>query len=288
MTRWPRSSGAMEHDLFGSETLCSTRSSLSAPGFRPDVYSTWGNDMTVMHAVTKFLVVGIGGSTRRQSSGELVLGYGLRIAEQDGAPTKLIAAEDLQLPMYDPAPTAQNPQASRIVDLVYRADALMIASPAYHAGSSGLVKNVLDHLEDLSLADPPYLEGKSVACITTLRGAQGDVLTLVALRWVVHALRGWPTPLGRMVDSSTPAFGPDDEPLQGTTRTQLQIMTTQLPRSSENSTSTNVPCLAGIRPLPARTIRRTQDQCHYARQPGGRQQVMNFQKYVSTRRRIHD
>lgn len=181
-----------------------------------------------MHTETGLLVVGIGGSSRPQSSGELALRYCLRVAGQAGAHTELVAAQDLQLPMYDPASTESDPHVQRVIDLVHRADALVIASPAYHAGISGLVKNVLDHFEDLSLADPPYLEGKTVVCITTSRGAQGGALTLTALRSVVHALRGWPTPLGVVIDTSLPAFGTDAEPVQETTRNQLHAATTQM------------------------------------------------------------
>lgn len=184
--------------------------------------------MTGMHAVTGPLIVGIGGSARSQSSGELALRYCLRVAEQDGALTELIAAQDLQLPMYDPGSTESDPHVRRIIDLVHRADALVIASPAYHAGISGLVKNMLDHLEVLRTADPPYLEGKTVGCITTSRGAQGGALTLASLRSVVHALRGWPTPLGVVIDTSLPALATDNELIQETARNQLHIMTTQV------------------------------------------------------------
>lgn len=174
------------------------------------------------------LIVGIGGSTRSPSTGELALRYCLRRAAESGFETELLTAQDLQLPMYDPAPTTQDSRAARLVDLVYRADALIIASPAYHAGISGMVKNALDHLEELRLANPPYLDGKTVGCITTSRGPQGGALTLNALRSVVHALRGWPTPLGVVIDTSAESFGPDGEPVQEATRSQLRTMTDQM------------------------------------------------------------
>jgi len=61
---------------------------------------------------------------------------------------------------------------------------------------SGLVKNAIDYLEELRNDDPPYLDGKPVACVTTANGWQAAVNTLTALRVTVHALRGWPTPYG--------------------------------------------------------------------------------------------
>ena len=35
-----------------------------------------------------------------------------------------------------------------------------------------------------------------MGCIATAQGWQGAVNSLVALRQIVHALRGWPTPFG--------------------------------------------------------------------------------------------
>ncbi|MEO6867741.1 MAG: NAD(P)H-dependent oxidoreductase [Gaiellales bacterium] len=196
---------------------------------------------TVHRAATGPLVVGIGGSARPQSSGELALRYCLRLAEQVGARTELVTAQALYVPMYDPASEQPDPDVARVIDLVRRADALVIASPAYHAGISGLVKNILDHLEALSQADPPYLDGKIVGCIATSRGAQAGTLTLTALRSVVHALRGWPTPLGVVIDTSVPAFGPDDEPAHEATRNQLHIMTTQMLATTAQRSSQETP-----------------------------------------------
>jgi FMN reductase len=61
---------------------------------------------------------------------------------------------------------------------------------------SGLVKNAIDYLEELRNDDPPYLDGKPVACVAIANGWQAAVNTLTALRATVHALRGWPTPYG--------------------------------------------------------------------------------------------
>jgi FMN reductase len=44
---------------------------------------------------------------------------------------------------------------------VERADGIVIASPGYHGGISGMVKNALDYLEDLRDAPRPYLTVKT-------------------------------------------------------------------------------------------------------------------------------
>jgi FMN reductase len=107
------------------------------------------------------------------------------------------------LPIYDPDATDRVPEATRLLDLARRADGLIIVSPGYHGGLSGLVKNALDYFEDLR-GEPqgPYLHGRAVGCIAVAHGWQAAVGTLHQLRQVVHALRGWPTPFGAVVNSS--------------------------------------------------------------------------------------
>ena len=83
-----------------------------------------------------------------------------------------------------------------MVEAVRAADGLIIASPGYHGSISGLVKNALDGLEDLRDDVRPYLDGRAVGLIVRADGPQAGDSTLAALRAIVHALRGWPTPLG--------------------------------------------------------------------------------------------
>lgn len=140
-------------------------------------------------------ILGLGGTMRFGSSSERALRYALDRAEQLGATTRLLAGARLELPMYDPA-TDLGEAAQELVALVARCDGLLIASPSYHGGVSGLLKNALDHTEALRRDARPYLEGRAVGCIATGDGWQGANATLTALRATVHALRGWPTPLG--------------------------------------------------------------------------------------------
>ncbi|MGC1521389.1 MAG: hypothetical protein WA803_07605, partial [Steroidobacteraceae bacterium] len=52
----------------------------------------------------------------------------------------------------------------------------------------------------------PYFSGRAVGCIATAGGWPGAINTLSALRDIVHALRGWPTPLGAAINSSEQVF----------------------------------------------------------------------------------
>lgn len=101
-------------------------------------------------------------------------------------------------------------QARDFVRQVSAADGLIIATPGYHGGVSGLIKNALDYIEDLRTDTRPYLDGRAVGCVVCAAGWQATVSTLTSLRCTVHALRGWPTPLGVTINSLTVLGGADD------------------------------------------------------------------------------
>jgi FMN reductase len=153
-------------------------------------------------------VVGVGGSSRRRSSAEALLRGCLAQAEALGARTRMFSGADLALPMFEPISQARSAQATELVQAFREADGVVLGSPGYHGGISGLVKNALDYIEDLRNDDRPYLDGRAVGCIASASGWQAAGTTLQALRSVVHALRGWPTPLGLAVNSDQYGVGP--------------------------------------------------------------------------------
>src|SRR5580698_649300 len=153
------------------------------------------------------LIVGIGGTVRSPSSSERVLTAALAAAEAAGARTQLFGGEILsRLPIYNPTDAEHPPERSALVEAVRRADGIIVATPGYHGSISGLVKNALDSLEPLSGAARPYLDGRAVGCIVVADGWQACGSALAALRAIVHALRGWPTPLGATINSATQPF----------------------------------------------------------------------------------
>lgn len=154
-------------------------------------------------------VLGIGGTTRAGSSSELVLRAAMKAIGELGAETEVLAGPDMVLPLYAPENPERDPKAQRLIDLVRRADAVVIASPGYHGSISGMIKNALDYIEDTAGDARPYLDGRAVGCIACAYGWQATGSTLIALRTIVHALRGWPTPLGVAANSTTRLFGED-------------------------------------------------------------------------------
>lgn len=130
-------------------------------------------------------------------------------AEAAGARTVVITGADLVMPFYDPSLTERTEAADRLIRTLRTVDGVILASPGYHGTLSGMVKNALDYVEDLRDEPLPYLDGRAVGCVALASGWQAAVTTLNALRSVVHALRGWPTPLGAAVNTGEVNFTAD-------------------------------------------------------------------------------
>jgi FMN reductase len=151
-------------------------------------------------------IVAVGGTLRPGSSTEKAMQHVLNAADRAGARTRLISGPALQLPMYEPETPERTDAARDLVAQLALADGIILGSPGYHGSISGLIKNALDYVEDLRGDPRPYLSGRAVGCIATAGGWPGAVNTLGALRDIVHALRGWPTPLGAAINTSERVF----------------------------------------------------------------------------------
>ncbi|WEY40888.1 NAD(P)H-dependent oxidoreductase [Paraburkholderia sp. SUR17] len=163
--------------------------------------------MTLFDSSRRPLIVGIGGTTRAASSTERALDFALRGAESAGARTQRFGGEFLhRLPHYAPENPERTQEQRELIEAVRAADALVIATPGYHGGVSGLVKNALDTLEELRNDERPYLDGRAVGCIVTTYGWQAAGSVLTSLRAIVHALRGWPTPFGAGINTLETRF----------------------------------------------------------------------------------
>lgn len=147
-------------------------------------------------------IVGIGGTLRPKSSSELLVRSVLDICSSHGAETKMFDGTALaNLPHYDPYAAERTPAEMELVEAVRSADGIIISSPGYHGGVSGLVKNAIDLLEELRSDERPYFDGRPVGLIVSAAGWQAGGVTLAALRGIVHAMRGWPTPMGIAINS---------------------------------------------------------------------------------------
>jgi FMN reductase len=189
------------------------------------------------------LVIGIGGTIRPGSHTDQALRAALEAAEAQGAETRSFAGAWLAgLPLFSPADRKRSPEAAELIEAVRLADGLIVASPGYHASISGMVKNALDYLEDLREDPRPYLSGRGVGCIATGAGWQATVSTLAALRAIVHALRGWPTPLGAAINTAPGA--PENDECRA--RFQLETIGAQVVEFARSRRATGAPSALGV------------------------------------------
>ncbi len=169
-------------------------------------------------------IVAIGGTSRPESTTGRALAGCLAIAEELGSRTTLLTGEAINFPPFelcDPQP------AGAVADFVAAlrdADGVIVGSPGYHGSLSGMVKNALDHVELLRGDARVYFDRMPVGLVATAGGWQAAVSTLGALRTVVHALRGWPTPIGIAINSGA---GAGADPV-GEAMPQMRIMVEEM------------------------------------------------------------
>lgn len=178
------------------------------------------------------LVVGIGGTTGGNSSTERALRIALDEAAAQGFRTRLFGGGDLaKLPLYDPKAPGRTAEERDFVEAVRGASALIVASPGYHGSISGLVKNALDLLEETARDEARvYLADMPVGLIATAYGWQATGSTIAALRSIVHALRGWPTPFAAMINSGVCKFDDDGGASDPAVIEQLRLVGRQVAR----------------------------------------------------------
>lgn len=173
-------------------------------------------------------IVGLGGTVHAGSSTERALKVALAAAERAGARVEMFGGEALRkLPHYLDDGARESTIGRELVSAVRSAKGVIIASPGYHGSISGLVKNAIDYLEETAKDARAYLDGVPVGLIVTAYGWQATGSTLATLRSIVHALRGWPTPLGAAINVSGGIFD-GDICTDKNARTQLELVGRQV------------------------------------------------------------
>jgi FMN reductase len=174
-------------------------------------------------------IVGVGGTTKPGSSTEKALAAVLAACASSNVRTSLIGGATLAaLPLYSPEDQQRSSAQRGFVETIRSADGIILATPAYHAGMSGLLKNAIDLLEDLRSDARPYLHDRAVGCIVTANGWQGAGTTLTSVRTIVHALRGWPTPLGITINTAERVFDDSGACVDGRLQLQMSMLAAQV------------------------------------------------------------
>lgn len=177
-------------------------------------------------------IVALGGTVNPGSTTEQALRLAAATAAAGGAEVQVFGGDYLSTLAHYGSSAHQKGDGGELVEAVRAADGLLIAAPGYHGTISGLVKNALDYLEDLSKDSRPYLDGRAVGLIATAYGDQATMSTLITMRAIVHALRGWPTPMGATIRTYHGLFSPDGECLEDRARLQLEMVGSQVLRGA--------------------------------------------------------
>jgi FMN reductase len=191
--------------------------------------------------VTLPLVVGIGGTIGGVSSTERALRIALDAVEREGYRTRMFGGADMaRLPLYDPKATTRTDDERAFVAAIREASAVIIASPGYHGSISGVVKNALDLLEETARDEGrPYLADMPVGLIATAYGWQATGSTIAALRSIVHALRGWPTPFAAAINTQVTKFDAEGGASDPAVMEQLRLVGHQVARFAQLAEPSN-------------------------------------------------
>lgn len=148
-------------------------------------------------------IVGIGGSLRTNSYSQIALNIAAERVEALGAEMEILDVRLLQLPFCNGEDDYPGyPDVERLRNTVKQADGLILATPEYHGGVSGVLKNVLD------LMDFEQLDGKVAGLISVL-GGQPNSNALNDLRLIMRWVHAWVIPEHIAIGQVWKAFSPE-------------------------------------------------------------------------------
>ncbi|GAA6618401.1 NADPH-dependent FMN reductase [Scytonema sp. NUACC26] len=148
-------------------------------------------------------IVGIGGSLRTESYTQVALNIAAQRVEALGAEIEILDLRQMQLPFCNGEEEYPDyPDVRRMHDAVSQADGLILATPEYHGGVSGVLKNALD------LMSFDQLSGKVTGLISIL-GGQSNSNALNDLRIIMRWVHGWVIPEQVAIGQAWKAFSPE-------------------------------------------------------------------------------
>lgn len=135
----------------------------------------------------EIIVAGIVGSLREDSKTRIAVRTALEGAAESGAVTRLIDLRDYDLP-YCNEDEEVSDAVLRLQRDVGPAHGLILGTPEYHGGYSGILKNAID------LMGFDEFEGKIVGLVGVSGGSLGASQALQGLRIIGRALHAWVIP----------------------------------------------------------------------------------------------
>lgn len=144
-------------------------------------------------------VVAVSGSLRPGSYTRMALDIVLRGAKELGADIHLIDLNDYDLIFCDGRDDYPE-GVTRLREDVKQADGIILGTPVYHGGFSGVLKNALD------LMGFEQFEGRVVGLVGVAGGRAGAGSALAGLRSIGRGLHAWVVPEEVSVSSAYAVF----------------------------------------------------------------------------------
>jgi len=178
-------------------------------------------------------VVGICGSIRPASLTRLALEIALEGAAALGAQTQLIDLATYELVFCDGKEDESTypEDVFRLRKEVQAAQGIILATPEYHGGYSGVLKNAMD------LMGFDEFRGKMIGLIGVAGGAMGAINALNSLRTIGRALHAWVVPVQAAIPEAWKVFDKDRKLTDEALRDRLQEVGRQVARFSRLHTS---------------------------------------------------
>ncbi len=136
----------------------------------------------------RILIVGICGSLRPGSYTRMAVEITLQGAQEAGAQTQLIDLRNYELILCTGNESDYPKDVFRLRKDVKQAQGIILGTPEYHGGFSGVLKNALD------LMGFDEFEGKMLGLVGVSGGKMGAVNALNSLRTIGRALHAWVLP----------------------------------------------------------------------------------------------
>ena len=145
-------------------------------------------------------IVGIAGSLRAASTTHIALNLAAQRVEALGAEVEILDLRKMNLPFCNGGDEyPEYPDVKRLQDTVKQADGLILATPEYHGGMSGVLKNALDLMSFEELSD-------KVAGTISILGGQSNSNSLNQMRIVMRWVHAWVIPEQIAIGQAWKAF----------------------------------------------------------------------------------
>jgi NAD(P)H-dependent FMN reductase len=159
-------------------------------------------------------ILGISGSMGEKPHSIVALDVALAASVDYGAQTRLLDLRTLDLPIFRPDLKVKPPAVQEAADAVRWADAFILASPDYHGGMSGALKNFLDyHWREFG--------GKLFGYICSSHDK--GLTAMDQMRTAVRQCYGWSLPYGVAIHSQHD-FNPSGELSNDALRQRLRLV----------------------------------------------------------------